>query len=75
MKQEDAKVDPDLRGNKVEKIRHHMENTIRNMDEAEAQMEATEDAELRKRLEEENKRREEALIDMRSEVLEELINR
>lgn len=59
----------------MEKIKHHMENTIRNMDEAEVQMEATENEEIRKRLEEENKRREEALIDMRSEVLEELINR
>lgn len=75
MKHENEKIDPDLRDDKVEKIRHHMENTIRNMDEAEAQIEATQDEEIREKLLEENKRRESALIDMRSEVLEELINR
>lgn len=72
---EDARQNPDLNGDKVDKIKYHMENTIKNMDLAEEKINATDDEKIKRTLMDENKRREDALINMREEVIEEMINK
>ncbi|MBD7913401.1 MULTISPECIES: small acid-soluble spore protein Tlp [Clostridium] len=65
---------PDDRRDNVERIQHNISNTIKNIHLGEEMIEKTDDRKTKVDLTEKNKRREEALDGMRSEIKDEAIN-
>lgn len=57
---------------KINRIEEGINNTIENMERAEKMMETTSDTNMIRSLKEKNKRREEAIEDMKEEISEEL---
>lgn len=66
---------PDDRTNNTARIQHNISNTIENIHRADEMIEETSDDNMRRTLEEKNKRREEALKGMKSEMKDETIAR
>lgn len=66
---------PDDRTNNAARIQHNISNTIENIHRADEMIEETSDDNMRRTLEEKNKRREEALKGMKSEMKDETIAR
>lgn len=66
---------PDDRINNAARIQHNITNTIENIHRADEMIEETSDDNMRRTLEEKNKRREEALKGMKSEMKDETIAR
>ncbi|SHI49916.1 small acid-soluble spore protein (thioredoxin-like protein) [Clostridium amylolyticum] len=66
---------PDDRTNNAARIQHNITNTIENIHRADEMIEETSDDNMRRTLEEKNKRREEALKGMKSEMKDETIAR
>lgn len=66
---------PDDRTNNAARIQHNISNTIENIHRADEMIEETSDDNTRRTLEEKNKRREEALKGMKSEMKDETIAR
>lgn len=69
------KSKPDDRTNNAARIQHNISNTIENIHRADEMIEETSDDNMRRTLEEKNKRREEALKGMKSEMKDETIAR
>lgn len=66
---------PDDRRDNVDKIQHNISNTIQNIHLANEMIEKTEDEKMKAVLKEKNKRREESLSALRSEIKDEAIDR
>lgn len=69
------KAKPDDRRDNVEKIQENIDNTVKNIHRAEDMIEKTSDPKMKEELREKNKRREESLKGMRSEIRDEAIAR
>lgn len=69
------KPKPDDRTDNVDKIQFNIDNTIKNYNLAEEMIEKTDDEKMKKELIEKNKRREESLSNMRSEIRDEAIDK
>lgn len=69
------KPKPDDRRDNVERIQENINHTIENIHRAEEMIEKTSDPKTKEILKKKNKRREEALEGMRSEIREEAIAR
>ena len=67
----DNKHKPDDRRDNVEKIQYNINHTLSNYRETEELINKTDDENQRKVLEEKNKRREQSLSNMRSEIQDE----
>lgn len=67
------KPKPDDRRDNVDKIQFNIDNTIQNHRETEEMISKIDDEKMKKDLEEKNKRREESLESMRSEIRDEAI--
>ncbi len=65
------KPNPDDRRDNVEKIQCNINHTLKNIRLANQMIEKVDNPEERRKLEEKNKRREESLSNMRSEIKEE----
>jgi small acid-soluble spore protein (thioredoxin-like protein) len=65
------KPNPDDRSDNVEKLQEMIQNTIENMEEAEASMAFTDSEEQIQQIEAKNERRRESLEALRSEVRDE----
>ncbi|MDB8791439.1 small acid-soluble spore protein Tlp [Romboutsia sp. 1001216sp1] len=65
------KPNPDDRRDNVEKIQCNINHTLKNIRLANEMIEKVDNPEERRKLEEKNKRREESLNNMRSEIKEE----
>ncbi|CEI72412.1 MULTISPECIES: small acid-soluble spore protein Tlp [Romboutsia] len=65
------KPNPDDRRDNVEKIQCNINHTLKNIRLANEMIEKVDNPEERRKLEEKNKRREESLSNMRSEIKEE----
>lgn len=66
-----TKPNPDDRRDNVKKIQDHIDNTVRNIEFAEDMMKATDNEKTKYDLKEKNRRREDALDDMRDEIRDE----
>lgn len=66
---------PDDRTNNAARIQHNISNTIENIHLADEMIEETSDDNTKRSLEEKNKRREDALKGMKSEMKDETIAR
>lgn len=66
---------PDDRSDNVEKIQQNIDHTIENMETAEEMILATDNPAMKKDLREKNKRRREALDNMRAEIQDEARDR
>ncbi len=69
------KPKPDDRRDNVDRIQFNIDNTIKNYRETEDMIALTDDEKTRKELIEKNKRREESLKNMKSEIRDEAIAR
>jgi len=66
---------PDDRKDNVDKIQHHISNTIQNFNATEETIEKTDDEKSKKELEQKNDRREDAINGMKSEIRDEAIDK
>jgi small acid-soluble spore protein (thioredoxin-like protein) len=66
---------PDDRRDNVEKIQNNIDNTIQNMEAAKEMIAITDDDKTKKNLKEKNKRRDDALDSMRTEIQDEAKDR
>jgi len=71
----DSRPNPDDRRDNVERIEFNIGQTIKNMRLADEMIEKTDDKKVKKDLEEKNKRREEALSDMKAEIRDEALDK
>ena len=71
----DSRPNPDDRRDNVERIEFNIGQTIKNMRLADEMIEKTDDEKMKKDLVEKNKRREEALSDMRAEIRDEALDK
>ena len=69
------KSKPDDRKDNVDKIHHHISNTIRNCEAADEMIAKTDDEKTKKDLTAKNERREEALNGFREEIRDEAIDK
>lgn len=69
------KPKPDDRRDNVDRIQFNIDNTIKNYRETEDMIALTDDEKTRRELIEKNKRREESLKNMKSEIRDEAIAR
>lgn len=69
------KPNPDNRADNVEKIQHNISDVIENMHRADEMIEKTPDEKMKETLKEKNKRRDEALEGLRSEIKDEALAR
>ena len=69
------KPNPDDRRDNVEKLQVNISNTIENIHRAEEMIEKTSDEKMKETLKEKNKRRENTLEGLRSEIREEALAR
>lgn len=65
------KPNPDDRSDNVERIQENIDETIRNMEEAEEMIARTDNPKTREEIRAKNKRREEALDGLRKEIKDE----
>lgn len=68
-----SKPKPDDRRDNVDRIEFNIGQTIKNIELADEMIEKTDDRKLKSDLKEKNKRREEALSDMRNEIRDEAL--
>lgn len=66
---------PDDRSDNVEKIQEHINNTLENIDLAEETMAEADNPQMKEQIAAKNRRREEALNNMRQEIKDEAQNR
>lgn len=69
------KPKPDDRRDNVEKIKNHIDHTIKNMEVAEDMMRDTDNRKTKKELRQKNERRKDALKGMRKEIRDEANDR
>lgn len=69
------KHNPDDRRDNVERIQENIDNTIKNIDDAEEMIAISDNPKSKKSLQEKNNRREEALEGMKKEIQDEAIDR
>ncbi len=68
-----SKPKPDDRSDNVERIQDNITMTIQNIHRADEMIKKTSDSKMKKELEEKNKRRQDALKGMRSEIRDEAL--
>ncbi|AOR24385.1 small acid-soluble spore protein Tlp [Clostridium taeniosporum] len=69
------KNNPDDRRNNVDRIQHNISNTIQNIHRANEMIEETDDENMKEILSDKNRRREESLNAMRSEIKDEAMDK
>lgn len=69
------KSKPDDRRDNVDRIQNNISNTIQNIERAEEIIEKTDDEKMKETLKEKNRRREESLSSLRTEIKDEAIDK